>query len=191
MGFIPENVIVNLKKEIAASGGAAIEALTTRVQTLESTVGDETAGLVKDVSDLKTVVGDSSSGLVKTVTDISTYSSVETVIGKFGNDTLYRQVITFATDLAVSNNSWTDSGIPKATFGIIVDARGYLIGGNGTCFYGTFMADCNHEDDNLKLQTGRNGGVSTIRNLILEYTKAASPTPPETHEEDQEDNNLK
>ena len=70
MGFIPENVIVNLKKEIAASGGAAIEALTTRVQTLETTVGDETSGLVKDVDDLETVVGDSTSGLVKNVTDI-------------------------------------------------------------------------------------------------------------------------
>ena len=53
MGFIPENVIVNLKKEIAASGGAAIEALTTRVQTLENTVGDETGGLVKDVEDIQ------------------------------------------------------------------------------------------------------------------------------------------
>ena len=75
MGFIPENVIVNLKKEIAASGGAAIEALTTRVQTLESTVGDETGGLVKDVDDLETVVGDSTSGLVKDVDDL------ETVVG--------------------------------------------------------------------------------------------------------------
>lgn len=53
MGFIPENVIVNLKKEIAASGGAAIGALTTRVQTLENTVGDETGGLVKDVEDIQ------------------------------------------------------------------------------------------------------------------------------------------
>ena len=53
MGFIPENVIVNLKKEIAASGGAAIDALTTRVQTLENTVGDETGGLVKDVEDIQ------------------------------------------------------------------------------------------------------------------------------------------
>ena len=70
MGFIPENVIVNLKKEIAASGGAAIEALTTRVQTLENTVGDETGGLVKDVDDLETVVGDSSGGLVKDVTNL-------------------------------------------------------------------------------------------------------------------------
>ena len=75
MGFIPENVIVNLKKEIAASGGAAIEALITRVQTLETTVGDETGGLVKDVDDLETVVGDSSSGLVKDVDDL------ETVVG--------------------------------------------------------------------------------------------------------------
>ena len=72
MGFIPENVIVNLKKEISASGGAAIEALTTRVQTLESTVGDETSGLVKDVDDLETTVGDNTSGLVKDVSDLKT-----------------------------------------------------------------------------------------------------------------------
>ena len=53
MGFIPENVIVNLKKEIAESGGAAIESLTTRVQTLETTVGDSSSGLVKDVADIQ------------------------------------------------------------------------------------------------------------------------------------------
>lgn len=77
MAYNIDNVIVNLKSEIAKSGGAAVEALTTRVQTLESTVGDETGGLVKDVDDLVTVVGDETGGLVKDVGDLQ--NDVETV----------------------------------------------------------------------------------------------------------------
>ena len=45
-------------------------AMDTRVDALETTVGDNTNGLVKDVADLKTTVGDSTSGLVKDVTDL-------------------------------------------------------------------------------------------------------------------------
>ena len=45
---------------------------TSRVNTLEGTVGDSTSGLVKNVTDLQTTVGDSTSGLVKDVTDLQT-----------------------------------------------------------------------------------------------------------------------
>lgn len=47
-----------------------INNLKTRVDALETTVGDSSSGLVKDVADLKTTVGDTSSGLVKTVNDM-------------------------------------------------------------------------------------------------------------------------
>ena len=42
----------------------------TDIGALQSTVGDNSSGLVKDVSDLQTTVGDSGSGLVKDVSDL-------------------------------------------------------------------------------------------------------------------------
>ena len=61
----------------------------TRIQTLESTVGDSSDGLVKDVADLQTAVGtlettvgDANSGLVKDVADNATaIGSLETTVG--------------------------------------------------------------------------------------------------------------
>lgn len=53
-----------------------MESLDGRLDALETTVGDSSAGLVKDVDDaqsnistLQTTVGDSTSGLVKDVSD--------------------------------------------------------------------------------------------------------------------------
>lgn len=43
-----------------------------RITELETTVGDSTAGLVKQVADLETAVGDADSGLVKKVADLET-----------------------------------------------------------------------------------------------------------------------
>ena len=43
----------------------------TDIGALETTVGDENSGLVKDVNTLKTTVGDADSGLVKSVAEIN------------------------------------------------------------------------------------------------------------------------
>ena len=51
---------------------SAVNAISTRVTTLETTVGaDNEHGLRKDVADLKGTVGDASSGLVKNVADLT------------------------------------------------------------------------------------------------------------------------
>ena len=115
MGFIPENVIVNLKKEIAASGGAAIEDLTTRVQTLETTVGDETGGLVKDVDDLETVVGDSTSGLVKDVDDL------ETVVGD-NSSGLVKNVNDINEDVYIKAGDSLSLYVDNASYGGFITA---------------------------------------------------------------------
>ena len=141
MGFIPENVIVNLKKEIAASGGAAIEALTTRVQTLENTVGDENSGLVKDVDDLETVVGDENSGLVKDVDDL------ETVVGDSSSG-----LVKAVNDL--SPTTYIDSGI-TVTNGTLLDGGYFRIGNI------IFL--------NLRVRCDIEGGI-TIAGLPATYT---------------------
>jgi hypothetical protein len=51
------------------------------VAALETVVGDESAGLVKDVSDLETVVGDDSAGLVKDVADLKAAVGAPTLAG--------------------------------------------------------------------------------------------------------------
>lgn len=42
----------------------------SKVASLQTAVGDSSAGLVKDVTDLKTIVGDNTAGLVKRVSDL-------------------------------------------------------------------------------------------------------------------------
>ena len=49
---------------------AAFETLQDKFTALETAVGDEDSGLVKDVSDLATVIGNSDAGLVKRVSDL-------------------------------------------------------------------------------------------------------------------------
>lgn len=51
---------------------------TTAIDALETAVGNDSAGLVKDVADLKTTVGDNTAGLVKRVNDLETSSIVYT-----------------------------------------------------------------------------------------------------------------
>ena len=50
----------------------------TAIGALETAVGNNSAGLVKDVADLKTTVGDNSAGLVKRVKDLEQSSIVYT-----------------------------------------------------------------------------------------------------------------
>ena len=52
--------------------------LVKDVDDLQTAVGDETAGLVKDVDDLQTAVGDETAGLVKDVDDLQTAVGDET-----------------------------------------------------------------------------------------------------------------
>lgn len=199
MGFIPENVIVNLKKEIAASGGAAVEELTTRVQTLETTVGDETGGLVKDVDDLETVVGDSSSGLVKDVDDLETvvgdsesglvksiadmglYSGTEAIVGTWGTVPLYRKIVNMGTITAGSSKS-VASGISN----IVIRKISGIAATSGYSFpvpYLTVESDTvnfinisyNKSDNTVNvLSSFANFGDGTCW-VFLEYTK--NPTP--------------
>lgn len=49
---------------------ASFETLQNKVTALETAVGDEDSGLVKDVTNLKTTVGDNTAGLVKRVSDL-------------------------------------------------------------------------------------------------------------------------
>lgn len=77
-GNIEKNAadIVDLKaKDLSIDGEIAglkqaDSALDLRVDALEGTVGDATAGLVKDVADLQTTVGNATAGLVKDVADL-------------------------------------------------------------------------------------------------------------------------
>ena len=74
--------LAGLKSEIKSlkdSSDTTVGALASRVTTaegkitaLETTVGNNENGLVKDVADLKTTVGNSTTGLVKDVADLNT-----------------------------------------------------------------------------------------------------------------------
>lgn len=59
-----------------------VDNLTNRVSTLETVVGNNNSGLVKDVNDLKTTVGNANSGLVKQVnTNTSDIAALKTTVG--------------------------------------------------------------------------------------------------------------
>ena len=58
--------------DAAGAASSAVGQLGTKVDALETTVGDEAAGLVKDVDDLQVTVGNAEAGLVKDVNDLET-----------------------------------------------------------------------------------------------------------------------
>lgn len=66
--------------------GDSTNGLVKDVDDLQGTVGDSTSGLVKDVNDLKNTVGDSTSGLVKQVADLETASGDYLTEEDLGND---------------------------------------------------------------------------------------------------------
>lgn len=75
-------MILDLQKEEDTD----VSTLENAIDTLETTVGGSTSGLVKDVTTLKTTVGGADSGLVKGVSDITTAIGDE----ETANTILYR-----------------------------------------------------------------------------------------------------
>lgn len=58
--------ILSAIKENVEAGTAS----SAEIQALQTAVGDETDGLVKDVADLQTAVGDETAGIVKDIDDL-------------------------------------------------------------------------------------------------------------------------
>jgi hypothetical protein len=66
-------ILSAIKANVEAGTASSLE-----IQALQTAVGDETEGLVKDVADLQTAVGDETDGLVKDVADLQTAVGDET-----------------------------------------------------------------------------------------------------------------
>ena len=58
-------ILSAIKANVEAGTASSLE-----IQALQTAVGDETAGLVKDVADLQTAVGDETAGIVKDIDDL-------------------------------------------------------------------------------------------------------------------------
>lgn len=58
-------ILSAIKANVEAGTASSLE-----IQALQTAVGDETDGLVKDVADLKTAVGDETAGIVKDINDL-------------------------------------------------------------------------------------------------------------------------
>lgn len=67
------DILSAIKANVEAGTASSLE-----IQALQTAVGDETEGLVKDVADLQTAVGDETDGLVKDVADLKTAVGDET-----------------------------------------------------------------------------------------------------------------
>lgn len=59
------SILSAMKENIEAGTASSVE-----IQALQTAVGDETDGLVKDVADLQTAVGDETAGIVKDIDDL-------------------------------------------------------------------------------------------------------------------------
>lgn len=59
------SILSAMKENIEAGTASSVE-----IQALQTAVGDETNGLVKDVADLETAVGDETAGIVKDIDDL-------------------------------------------------------------------------------------------------------------------------
>lgn len=151
---------------------SAIDEVAGDVSTLETTVGDDSSGLVKAVDDLETTVGDASSGLVKDVADLApnVYSSTEAVVGKWDDVDLYRKKITIG---ALPNNTLVSYNIGITTE--TVHRMEIYYTNNAEC--GPFpnnegTASFNKSTKKLDVATiGDYSGYTGV--VILEYTKAS------------------
>ena len=87
-------------REIASYLSTNGDAIAT-INSLNNTVGDASAGLVKRVTDLETTVGSASSGLVKGVADnASNITALETTVGDASSGLVKR-----VTDLETATSS--------------------------------------------------------------------------------------
>lgn len=182
MGWNISNILVNEAIANKKAGGGDME---SRVEALETTVGDSSSGLVKDVSDLETTVGDSSSGLVKDVSDLTTaieglypdvYSTEETLIGKWGNEDIYRKCL-FGVSLPNNTSQNYDFGLSNVKVRRIygtVYTTGYSM---PLPFVAASSAD------SIEMYYTEGGGATVITHhdrsnqtadLIIEYTKNAT-----------------
>lgn len=112
---VPETITATNDVASTSYVKGAHKELGTAINSLGTTVGDSSTGLVKDVTDLKTTVGNSSSGLVKDVADLKSgngiaagsigltqlASDVQTSLGKADN----------AADKDLSNLSNAGAGV--------------------------------------------------------------------------------
>ena len=74
------SLVPDVKIELIDQNAADIAAAETKIEALETLVGDgETSGVAKDVADLKDVVGNGEAGLVKDVADLQTAVAADNV----------------------------------------------------------------------------------------------------------------
>ena len=152
---------------------AAIDEVVTDLGTLSTTVGDSSAGLVKDVSDIQDLIpsGATSENKLATEDDIpdNTYSTTEVKVGKWGSVDLYRKIVNVA---ALPNNASADVtlGISGTTL-----RRLEVYYGNaseaGNLF--SYLADMfyTRSTDKLTIQTSTDMSAFA-GTIIVEYTKA-------------------
>lgn len=158
---------------------SAIDEIAGDVDTLETTIGDDSSGLVKDVADLETAIGDENSGLVKDVADLETaiedlepnvYSSTEAIVGKWDDADLYRKKITIG---ALPNNTLKsfDTGITTET---IHRMELYY---TSSSEYGPFPNNegtASFNKSTKKIDVATSADYSSYTGVvILEYTKAS------------------
>lgn len=167
-----EEFIENEQAIIAAAS------LATDVGELQTTVGDNTSGLVKDVDDLQTTVGDNTAGLVKTVGDIGTYSTTETKIGKWGDQDLYRKVYTIAA-LPNAAKDTIASGLENITvrkiYGVAHGGAELPLPFVSFAFASQIQINYEHTGNNIAITTGSDR-TTYSGEIVLEYTKNP-PTP--------------
>lgn len=151
---------------------SAIDEVAGDVSTLETTVGDSSAGLVKDVEDLETTVGDASSGLVKDVADLSPniYDETEAKIGKWGNDDLYRKTIT-VNSLPNSTTASYNTGLNTETL------RRLEFYYDSSAEFGAIWSELGsvcYNKSTKKIDVSTTTNMSNYKGVfILEYTKAS------------------
>ena len=158
---------------------SAIDEIAGDVSTLETTIGDDSSGLVKAVDDLETTVGDADSGLVKDVADLGSdiedlapnvYSSTEAVVGKWDDEDLYRKKITIG---ALPNNTLASYNIGITTETVHRMEIYYT----NNAEYGPFPNNegtASFNKSTKKLDVATSGDYSGYTGVvILEYTKAS------------------
>ena len=158
------SLVPDAKIELIDQNAADIAAAETKIEALETLVGDgETSGVAKDVADLKDVVGNEAAGLVKDVADLQASVAADNVtsIDTTAVSGIALAVGSVAKSVKVTVNAETLAGAVAPNLSGVSVKVGKAITQGATIAEDDTIADA-IETLAGAIQTAQAGGITTI-----------------------------
>ena len=102
---------------------------------------------------------------------LGSYSTTEFDTGKrwLNDEPIYQRVLTFESSISISYDAFTNTNVDFPDISKIINCFGISSTG-GFCGLLAY-----HASNKVLVQTERNGGTMSLKNIVVEYTKSVSP----------------